>query len=339
MRYAIETYELTKKFRHQRGLVDVFRSSKGGAETTAVDNITIKVEDREIFGLLGPNGAGKTTFIKLLCTLVLPSSGTAKIYGYDVVKEEDRVKRLIGFVTSEERSFFWRLTGRENLRFFASLYKLPKKETEKRIEELFELFDLKEVSDRRFNECSTGLKQRLAIARGLLSKPRILFLDEPTRGLDPISANTLQDIIKERIVGHLGNSVFVTTHILSEIEQLCSSIAVMNHGRIIANGRMEEIKSSFQKYEKYHIEVKNFSEADFQRITQMEGIVGCSMPFHNNGSVNIEVRLRKNTRDISDILKFILQNNGRIVKCTMEETTFEDIFHSLFQDQKGNLNL
>lgn len=333
MQYAIETYDLSKRFQHQRGLLGLFQRSKKAEETIAVDKVNIKVEEGEVFGLLGHNGAGKTTLIKLLCTAIIPSSGTAKIHGYDITREGNHVRNLIGLVSSDERSFFWRLTGKENLIFFASLYKIPKKESEKRINNLLELFDLREAANIRFNEYSTGMKQKLGIARGLLNKPSILFLDEPTKGLDPASAHILRNLIKERVVRHLGNSVIVTTHILSEVEHLCNKIAVMNYGKIVASGSIEDIKSSFQKYEKYHLQIENLSDVDIDEIARMENIISYSRLFSTDGVIDIEISLLKNTKKISDILKFILQNNGKIRKCALIEPTFEEVFQSIVENK------
>lgn len=331
MKYAIETHRLSKTFYHQRGLLDFFRPSKKVEETIAVDKVNLTMEKGEVLGLLGPNGAGKTTLIKMLCTAIIPSSGTAKIYGYDVVKEDYRVKRLISLVSSDERSFFWRLTGKENMRFFASLHKLLNKEAEKRIDHVLDLFDLKDVADIRFNEYSTGMKQKLSIARGLLSKPKIMFLDEPTKGLDPVSALTLQNLIKERVVSHFGNSVLFTTHILSEAEKLADRIVILNRGQMIVSGSTEEIKSNYQESEKYHIEVNNLSEKEVGKIADIENVVSFSWLHSSNGRIHMEIRLLKDKGDISDILKFILQNNGRILRCTLIEKAFEDLFYSLVQ--------
>lgn len=339
MKYAIETSRLTKRFYHQRGLIDLFRPSRKIVDTIAVNEVTLRVEQGIICGLLGSNGAGKTTFIKMLCTSILPSSGTAMIYGYDITRHEQQVKRLIGLVSSDERSFFWRLTGKQNLRFFAKLYKLPSNEIDKRIEHLFELFDLTYASDVRFNEYSTGMKQKLAIARGLLSRPKILFLDEPTKGLDPISANALRKLIKERVVGHLGNTVLVTTHILPEAEQLCDSIAVMDHGRIVASGSVGDITSAAQKYDKYNLTVQNISATDIQELLRMEDIINNSRLVHTNGAVSFEISLLKNSGAISHVLRYILNNNGKVLKCAIEDTTFEDVFHSIINEQNSKTNI
>jgi len=188
---AISTINITKRFPRTTGYRDLlpFRERKW---VTAVEDISLDIEEGELFGLLGPNGAGKTTLIKLLCCLVLPNSGTAKVFGYDILKDEQAVKNLVGLVSAEERSFFWRITARENLRFFASLYRLSGRQSKERINELLNLVGLADEADIRFQNYSTGMRQKLAIARGLLGRPRVLFVGEPTRSLDPVSAQAVR---------------------------------------------------------------------------------------------------------------------------------------------------
>ncbi|UEC42610.1 MAG: hypothetical protein METHAR1v1_740008, partial [Methanothrix sp.] len=176
---------LTKTFAAPRGIADLLhrRPSPGGV--TPVAGVDLLIRKGEVFGILGPNGAGKTTLIKILCTLVLPTAGAAKVNGYDVVRESGRVRDSIGLVTTDERSFYWRLTGRQNLEFFASLHNFYSDDGREIVEELLEVVDLKDAADVRFLNYSAGMKQRMAIARGLLNDPAVLFMDEPTRSLDP----------------------------------------------------------------------------------------------------------------------------------------------------------
>ncbi|MBN2134868.1 MAG: ABC transporter ATP-binding protein, partial [Acidobacteria bacterium] len=189
MSLAITSRNLTKIFPSTSGYRDLlpFRKRR---YTTAVQDVSLNIKEGEFFGLLGANGAGKTTLIKLLCSLVIPTSGSAGIFGHDILKEEQAVKKLVGLVSSEERSFYWRLTGRENLEFFAALYHLDISQAGRRIDELLRIVGLDKHADVRFQGYSTGMRQKLAIARGLLSEPKILFVDEPTRSLDPVSARS-----------------------------------------------------------------------------------------------------------------------------------------------------
>ena len=193
---TIELKDITKTFvdRSWRTLL----LGKKPKRVRALNGVSLEVGPGEICGILGPNGAGKTTLIKILATLIIPDSGSAGICGYDLADQPQHVRRLIGLVNTSERSFYWRLTGRENLQFYASLYRIPRQQAKKHIDELLNLVDLIEKGDIRFQNYSTGMRQKLAIARGLLSNPRVLFVDEPTRSLDPISANAVRQFLKEK---------------------------------------------------------------------------------------------------------------------------------------------
>jgi len=245
--YAIETQELTKRFILDRGFLDVIRNKRERDVLTTLDGVNIRVREGEVLGLLGPNGAGKSTLIKILCTLILPSEGNAYVNGYDVVKEGQKARSSIGFITTDERSFYWRLSGRENLQFFATLHNLPQTQVKARVEELLDVVRLKNRADEPFLNYSAGMKQRMAIARGLLNDPKVLFMDEPTRSLDPGAAKSLRDFIKEHIVGERGKTVFISTHQLDEAEQLCDRVAILDEGRIKVQGSPAELKGSLSE--------------------------------------------------------------------------------------------
>ena len=197
MSLAIETIDLKKRFRKAE-YKNILPWK--GQSVQALDGISLGVKKEELFGILGPNGAGKTTLIKILATLTLPDSGAAFINGFDVYHQEKRIRKCIGYITSEERSFYWRLTGRQNLQFFAALYNLPNDEAKERIDLLINLLDFAGHVDRPFMNYSSGMKQRLSVARGLIYDPEILLMDEPTRSLDPLSKLRLQKFIKERLI-------------------------------------------------------------------------------------------------------------------------------------------
>jgi ABC-2 type transport system ATP-binding protein len=202
------------------------------------------VREGEVFGLLGPNGAGKTTLIKILCTLIFPSAGTASVNGYDVLKESKKVRESIGYVTTDERSFYWRLTGRQNLEFFANLHNYYSSQARERVSELLEIVNLENRADDPFLSYSAGTKQRLAIARGLINDPQVLFMDEPTRSLDPKAAQSARDFISSYIVKEHEKTIFLSTHNLSEAEQLCNRIAILDDGKIKIAGSPQDLKSS-----------------------------------------------------------------------------------------------
>lgn len=298
-----------------------------GSDIFAVDRINLKIREGEVFGLLGPNGAGKTTLIRMLATLLLPTSGKAAIFGYDVVQKDYEVKKLIGVVSSDERSFYWRLTGRENIHFFSALYNLSKKETAKQCDDLFELFGLTEVADFRFNEYSTGMKQRLAIIRGLLNRPRILLMDEPTRGIDPVAAETIHTLIKKEIRNLFGCTIIITTNILSEAEELCNSIGIIDHGKLLTAGDIKGLKEMLHSNLRYNLSVTDLSERHFGMIGEIKGVISLSRN-GNHGSVSdIRITMDNQEEILTEVFRFILQNNGSILSCNREDTSLEDIFH------------
>ncbi len=236
---VLQTSNLTKEFTKRRGLSSPRRFFEKQT-VTAVTNVNLEVKRGEIFGLLGPNGAGKTTLTKMLCTLLLPSRGRAVVNGFDLVRQQVKVKSSIALVSSEERSFYWRLTGRQNLKFFAALYGLPRQLANERIPLLLEQVGMTEAADRRFNQYSTGMKQRMALARGLLADPDIFFMDEPTKGLDPVAVHKLHIFIKNELITQ-GKTVILATHHLAEAEEVCDRIGIMHGGEMKACGGIREL--------------------------------------------------------------------------------------------------
>jgi len=208
-----------------------------------LDDIEFSVRRGEIFGIIGPNGAGKTTTVKILCNLTTPTSGKASVCGYDVQRDSREVIKRIGYCLSEERSFFWRLTGRQNLEFFSDLMEIPPETATVRIEELANLFNLSDAIDERFLAYSSGMKQKMAIVRSLLTNPDVIFMDEPTRGLDPGASLKLRNLITE-YVNESEKTAIITTNRVGDIEALCQRVMVLNKGRMIASGNIEEIRSS-----------------------------------------------------------------------------------------------
>ena len=210
----IEVRDLTKKF---NGF-------------TAVDHVTFDVKNSEVFGLLGPNGAGKTTIIRMLSTLTRPTEGTARIGGYDIVKQDNKVRQLIGLV-SEKMIMYDRLTAEENLRFFGKLYNIPKNLLNQRTDELLELVQLSKWKNSKVGTFSTGMRQRMNVIRALLNMPKVLFLDEPTLGLDPQSTVEVREFIK-KINKENKTTIILTTHMMNEADRLCDRIGIIDHGKI-----------------------------------------------------------------------------------------------------------
>jgi ABC-2 type transport system ATP-binding protein len=334
---AISTFDLTKRFPRTSGYRDLlpFRERQW---VTAVEGVRLDIKEGELFGLLGPNGAGKTTLIKILCCLVLPNSGTAQVFGHDILKEEPAVKKLVGLVNAEERSFYWRLTGRENLQFYASLYNLTRQQARKRIDELLNLVGLADEGDVRFQNYSTGMRQKLAIARGLLSEPQVLFVDEPTRSLDPISAQAVRRFLKENVAGG-GKTVVLATHNLSEAEQLCDRLAIMNHGRVNALGSVPELRTLFQTQEKCELQVRHFSEAILSQLCLIDGVLNGRITDQCDGIATLELMISNRAAVLPQVLQIMVNSGAEVCDCQLGELPLEEIFvHALHGGSQEEVN-
>lgn len=241
MRNVIEVRDLHRTYVTHKG---TFRRQK--TEVEALKGISFSVQEGEIFGLLGPNGAGKTTTIKILTTLLLPTRGEVRILGHDARTEYKELRNQINFILGGERNLYWRLSAYDNLSYFADLYKVPRARQRKRINELLELVGLTDVAHHRVETFSKGMKQKLQIARGLINEPRVLFLDEPTIGLDVVSARQLREILRD--LNQQGTTIIHTTHYMYEADELCDRIAFINKGKVVALGTPQEMKAGTQQF-------------------------------------------------------------------------------------------
>lgn len=231
----------------------------------ALRNVSFDVKTGEIFGLIGRNGAGKTTLTKIVATLVQPTTGSVLVRGHDSVNQDEQVRREIGLSSAEERSFYWRLTSEQNLLFFARLHGLSDRTANQRIKDLFALLELEEVARRRFGELSTGNKQRLAVARALLSNPPVLLLDEPTRSLDPLAAARMREMIRSLAQEDPPVTILFTSHNLAEVETLCARVAIISRGRIRAIDTPKNLRGLTSGSEVVHIAVASGKKTTFTR--------------------------------------------------------------------------
>lgn len=307
MENIIETEELTKKF-------DDF---------IAVDKLSLNVKKNEIFGFLGPNGAGKSTTIRMLCTLTQPTSGTATVAGYDLLKEHGKVRENIGLV-SEKMIMYDRLTTVENLRFFGKLYDIPKKELEKRIDELLELVDMRKWKDTQISKFSTGMKQRINVIRALVPQPKIIFLDEPTLGLDPQTTFSIRDIIRD--INRKGVTVILTTHAMTEAEVLSDRVAIIDQGRVVTINTPENLKSKISKDKTVlKVRIKNLTSSMMKSIQSLDFVTGLVQ----QGDYNLEISA-KGSDSLDKIIETI-KGQGGVIKSmnTSGESTLEDVFLDL----------
>src|SRR5215207_2682689 len=284
--FAIEAKQLVKKFPARAGTGDktaektspaptkrrlfLFRKREPKTMFTAVDGVDLQIKRGEIFGLLGPNGAGKSTTIRMLCTLLEPTSGTAQVNGFDTVKQANDVRRSLGTVLAGERSIYWKLTGRENLEYFAALYHIPAAVTKQRVDELIERMEIKDRVNELVEKYSTGMRQRIAIAKALLARPPILLLDEPTLGLDPQAARRVRELIAE--LKQEGHTVLLTTHYMEEADQLSDRIGIIDTGRIIALDTPEGLKRRIDQKEVIRLELSGWHDEIANKLKSITGV-------------------------------------------------------------------
>jgi ABC-2 type transport system ATP-binding protein len=331
---AITTIDLTKLFPRTTRYRDLlpFRPKQW---VNAVEGVNLGIQEGEFFGLLGPNGAGKTTLIKMLCCLVLPTSGTALVLDHDVEKEDQEVKKMVGLVSSEERSFFWRLSGRDNLMFYASLYRLSGQSAHRRIDELLNMVGLENEADIRFQNYSTGMRQKLAIVRGLLSEPRVLFVDEPTRSLDPVSAQSVRSFLREKVVDK-EKTVVLATHNLTEAEQLCDRLAILDHGRVVAMGTVKELRSLFQTHEECRLELASLPEAVLTRLENLEGVLDARLTRNGSEYFVLDLKIVNRETVLPRMLQMIMDSGAQIYNCQLRDMPLEEIFtYALGKDAGG----
>ena len=318
---------------HTRDVRRVFESRKGFffdelVRTEALKGVDLDVDVGEIFGLLGPNGAGKTTFTKILSTLLIPTSGTVQVLGLDAVKDAIRLRPRIGLVLGGERGLYNRISARENLRYFADLYGVPIEHRDRRIQEVLDRVDLTEAADRRVEEFSRGMKQKLHLARGILHSPEILFLDEPTIGLDPKSARETRKLIRSLVAD--GVTIFLTTHYMFEAEELCQRIAVLSRGRIVARDTVAGLRRLVGGDRTIEVEAYGFDEGE---VARLKGISGVSRVVSEEFGPRLRLTLRVNTTDLSlDTIRGQFVNHPEL-EVRERRTSLEDVYLDLVEEE------
>jgi len=326
--FAVEARQLSRDY------VSTKRSHLIGKKSTtiikALDHIDFEIQEGELFGLLGPNGAGKTTTVKILCTLLEPTGGKALVKGYDVVKDAAHVRKIVNMVAGGERMLYYRLTGRENLKYFAELYDVPKKEITSRVNRLLELVGLSDRADDEVEKYSKGMKQRLQVCRGLINDPEVLFLDEPTLGLDVNIAKDLRNFIRKKIVEEQGKTVLLTTHYMYEAEEMCDRVGFLNKGKLIAVGRSEELKRKMPSGFSMEVLVTRLTDEAVEGLKRLEPVKKVFTTAYEGELEDEKIdRLIVNVdsdRAAPNVLNYLSSMRCRVVSVNIRGPTLEDLF-------------
>jgi len=320
--YAIETNNLHRIYK-------IKKTKKSPAKTlVALENINLTVNQGELFGLLGPNGAGKTTLIKILTTLLAPNSGTARILGLDVVEQPDAVRQQINMVSGGESSGYGLLTVRENLWMFSQFYGIPSKQANQKIMELLKVVGLEDRANTKSSDLSTGLRQKMNIVRGFMTDPRILFLDEPTLGLDVSASRDVRQFVRRWVdEDSHQRTLLLTTHYMVEADELCDRVAIINQGRILACDTPQALKRSLQRDVIFNLTVSALDESDFNLLKSMPD-VHLAVFKQQEGGAMLELALQDDA-SLSTVIAFLTEKGSRILNLSKREPTLEDVFVSL----------
>jgi ABC-2 type transport system ATP-binding protein len=312
-----------------RGVRRVYKA-KGGP-VVALDGVDLEVDSGELFGLLGPNGAGKTTLIKILTTLLTPTSGTARIFGFDVMTDTKRIRRIMNMVAGGEQSGYGILTVREQLWMFSQFYGLPSSEGWKRSDALIERVGLAEKRLARVSTLSTGERQKMNLARGLMNDPWVLFLDEPTLGLDVAAARSLRELIVEWKAAVPGRTILLTTHYMAEADELCDRIAIVDRGRILAIGTPEELKHRVQRESIFRVELDHLDGGP-AALADVSGVVKASLAVdeeqHEHQRVAVNLVLEDDSA-LGPVVGALGSKGATILGLQKSEPTLEDVFVEL----------
>ncbi len=319
MQHAVETQSLTRVFRPKK--------KKEGDIVTALDSVDLRIDRGELFGVLGPNGAGKTTLLKILSTLLLPTSGKAYVAGFDVEKDLLAVRERINMVSGGEISGYGLLTVRENLWMFSQFYGIKSKEANARIEDLLERFGLTDKAKAKVRTLSTGQRQKMNVIRGFVTNPEIVFLDEPTLGLDVNAARAVRDFVVDWIRSDRSRTVLLTTHYMMEADELCDRIAIIDDGKILACDTPANLKRLVKMNSTLTLSISGLNEID-----GFDTIPGLNSYSQTKDVQSSTTKLRFVVEDescVSDIVSKVVANGSKIMSLQKTEPTLEDVFIKL----------
>ncbi|HTP00538.1 MAG TPA: ABC transporter ATP-binding protein [Anaerolineales bacterium] len=300
------------------------KDGKAPRELVALQGVDLQVRQGELFGLLGPNGAGKTTLIKVLTTLLAPTSGSARVAGYDVVKEPRRVREQINMVSGGESSGYGLLTVRENLWMFSQFYGLPSQQANERIRALLKMVGLEDRMDSKSSDLSTGLRQKMNIVRGFLTDPRVLFLDEPTLGLDVGASLDARRLIRSWLEEDRKRTLLLTTHYMVEADDLCDRVAIINHGRVLACDSPAVLKQQLQRDALFEITVSGMDGLQVSSLEHLPGVrqVGCEQ----NGNLSVLDFILEEEAALGGVINRLNESRVKIERLDKHAPTLEDVF-------------
>jgi ABC-2 type transport system ATP-binding protein len=335
--FAIETSNLGRIYKIRGNK----KEKKIRKELVALSNVNLQVERGELFGLLGPNGAGKTTLIKILTTLLAPTTGTAQVAGLDVVEQARRVRPLINMVSGGESSGYGLLTVRENLWMFSQFYGVPSKTAYARIDELLKRVGIYDRRHTKSSDLSTGLRQKMNIVRGLMTDPDVLFLDEPTLGLDVGASRDVRLLIREWLDADKRRTLLLTTHYMVEADELCDRVAIINQGRVLACDTPSALKQRLQKDAIFEFETSPLNGLKAQTIQDLPEVRTASAEEYDGGAT-LDLILEEEGA-LGAVINVLNGKNVRILKLSKREPTLEDVFvdlvgRSMADVEKGGAN-
>lgn len=317
---AIVTEKIMKSFK-KKGRRRFLHKVESDETIFACDGVNMRIGQGELFGLLGPNGAGKTTLVKVLSTLLIPDSGAVYIEGINTLRDPIAARKILGVTTGGERTLYWKLSAHDNLRYFASLYGIPSQEAEKRIAYLLDIMELTDKQHMRLEKFSTGMRQKVSIARAILHDPRVILLDEPTLGLDPSFSRFLRKFIREELNQTQKKTILLTTHYMDEAEQLCDRIAFMNRGRIVVLDTPDNLKRSIPHEEVLELRCVGTLK---DNLAGLEGI-NRSYFTYEDGVTTVRIHADDTEKVMTSVID-VVRKQARIISVHVTKPTLEDVF-------------
>jgi len=329
---VIEIEGLRKVFRTRAKGTRWWQTLLGHGDTrtsVALEGLSLTVPQGSFYSLLGANGAGKTTTMKVLCTLLLPDAGSARVAGYDVVTQPRQVRERLGVSIRGERSVYWRLTGKQNLEYFAALSGMRGQDAKRRIQDVIELVGLAERSDDYVERYSMGMKQRLAIGCALVHRPPVLLLDEPTIGLDPHGARSLRRFIRDDLCTQQGVTVLYTTHYMHEAEELSDRIAVLHDGRIVAEGTPEHVRAGAARENALEIRLRGLGDDALTALRNHPAVASVSRSLDKQDAATLHITARNGDLPVTSLVELATRSGAQLLSVQVLRPSLEDAFVAL----------